>query len=236
MAHALLIETSTPVCSVAFSHHGEVIAHADDDSGRLAHAERLNGMIAEVMDHANSSFKDLSYVAVSEGPGSYTGLRIGLSTAKGLCFARNVPLILVPSLDALTWHYAQSQGPLADDVLLFPAIDARRMEIYTRPFTSKIEALGEVEAKVIDALSFQNWSEKHSIHLFGDGADKLASTLTHPNIDVVTNFRSSARGLATPAYQKFRQNLYSDLAYSEPFYLKEFRAGLPKTALGPSQR
>ena len=230
MALALLIETSTPVCSVAVAKHGDVLAFADDNSGQLAHAERLHLMIADVMGNAQVTYTDLAYVAVSEGPGSYTGLRIGLSTAKGLCFALNLPLVLVPSLDALAWHYSQSQISLADNVLLIPAIDARRMEIYTRSFNSKIEPLGEVEALVVDDQSFDAMASKSPLHIFGDGADKLAQTLTHPNIKVVINFRSSAQGLATPAHNAYEQKKWADLAYCEPFYLKEFRAGLPKVA------
>lgn len=229
MALALLIETSTPVCSVAVAKHGDVLAFADDNSGQLAHAERLNLMIADVMGNAQVTYTDLAYVAVSEGPGSYTGLRIGLSTAKGLCFALNLPLVLVPSLDALAWHYAQSQISLADNVLLIPAIDARRMEIYTRSFNSKIDAVSDVEALVVDGSSFEHLAQNNPLHIFGDGADKLTQTLLHPNIMVVNDFRSSARGLATPAQIAFEQKNWANLAYCEPFYLKEFRAGLPKT-------
>ncbi len=229
MANILCIETSAAICSVALSVKGEVIAVRESDGGR-DHAGNIGVFADEILRANDMDARDLDAVAVSSGPGSYTGLRIGVSFAKGLCYGLGIPLISVGSLESLvevaTEDYQTSILSVGDwsRALLIPMIDARRMEVYTCIFDSQGNALNSVEAKIIDADSFAEQrvraqAEGTEIIIFGDGASKCRELLSDVRyVDVVP----SARGLARLAQRAFEQQRFEDIAYFEPFYLKDF--------------
>ena len=235
----LCIETSTAVCSVALVNNGNVIALRESLDGQN-HAEKITIFIDEVMKEANLSYKDLDAVATSMGPGSYTGLRIGVSTAKGLCYAMEKPLIAIDTLAAMAYGFkdtktlrhqdteltANSQQPTA---ILCPMIDARRMEVYSAFFNEELERVSETEAIIVDENSFMELKQSNHLYLFGDGADKLASLFENDeNITVVEKFHCSAAYMAELADKAFKNNDFVDTAYFEPFYLKNFVPGMPK--------
>ena len=227
----LCIETSTAVCSVALVNNGNVIALRESLDGQN-HAEKITIFIDEVMKEANLSYKDLDAVATSMGPGSYTGLRIGVSTAKGLCYAMEKPLIAIDTLAAMAYGFigqqptANSQQPTA---ILCPMIDARRMEVYSAFFNEELEKVSETEAIIVDENSFMELKQNNHLYLFGDGADKLASLFENDeNITVVEKFHCSAAYMAKLADEAFTNKQFVDTAYFEPFYLKNFVPGMPK--------
>ena len=222
----LCLETSTAVCSVALVENGNVVALRESLDGQN-HAEKITLFIDEVMKEAGIAYKDLDAVATSMGPGSYTGLRIGVSTAKGLCYAMEKPLIAIDTLAAMAHGFkANSQQPTA---ILCPMIDARRMEVYTAFFNDKLERTSETEAIVIDENSFMELKQNNHLYLFGDGADKLAALFENDeNITVVEKFHCSAAYMAKLADEAFTNKQFVDTAYFEPFYLKNFVPGMPK--------
>ena len=243
----LCLETSTAVCSVALVENGNVVALRESLDGQN-HAEKITLFIDEVMKEAGVAYKDLDAVATSMGPGSYTGLRIGVSTAKGLCYAMEKPLIAIDTLAAMAYGFndaetqrgkvtelmvgvnsqsqGQSQQPTA---ILCPMIDARRMEVYTAFFNEKLERTSETEALVIDENSFMELKQNNHLYLFGDGADKLAALFENDeNITVVEKFHCSAAYMAKLADEAFTNEQFVDTAYFEPFYLKNFVPGMPK--------
>ena len=229
----LCLETSTAVCSVALVENGNVVALRESLDGQN-HAEKITLFIDEVMKEAGIAYKDLDAVATSMGPGSYTGLRIGVSTAKGLCYAMEKPLIAIDTLAAMAYGFednklepiANSQQPAA---ILCPMIDARRMEVYTAFFNEKLERTSETEALVIDENSFMELKQDNHLYLFGDGADKLAALFENDeNITVVEKFHCSAAYMAKLADEAFTNKQFVDTAYFEPFYLKNFVPGMPK--------
>ena len=243
----LCLETSTAVCSVALVENGNVVALRESLDGQN-HAEKITLFIDEVMKEAGVAYKDLDAVATSMGPGSYTGLRIGVSTAKGLCYAMEKPLIAIDTLAAMAYGFndaetqrgkvtelmvgvnsqsqGQSQQPTA---ILCPMIDARRMEVYTAFFNEKLERTSETEALVIDENSFMELKQNNHLYLFGDGADKLAALFENDeNITVVEKFHCSAAYMARLADEAFTNRQFVDTAYFEPFYLKNFVPGMPK--------
>ncbi len=223
MALILLIETATSVCSVALSRDGQVVSYREVNEPNV-HASRLTLFIEAVMKEAKVKYRDLSAVAVSKGPGSYTGLRIGVSTAKGLCFALGIPLIAVDTLFAMATGFLQA-GERFEGGRLCPMIDARRMEVYMAVFSAGMEILEPVQARILDERTFAEYPE---IVLFGDGAEKCRALFAgHRNIRIET-FENSARHLSTPAFQKFGEKEFEDVAYFEPFYLKDFVAGKQK--------
>ena len=241
----LCIETSTAVCSVALVNNGNVIALRESLDGQN-HAEKITIFIDEVMKEANLSYKDLDAVATSMGPGSYTGLRIGVSTAKGLCYAMEKPLIAIDTLAAMAYGFigqqptansqqptTNSQQPIANSqqptAILCPMIDARRMEVYSAFFNEELEKVSETEAIIVDENSFMELKQNNHLYLFGDGADKLASLFENDeNITVVEKFHCSAAYMAKLADKAFKNNDFVDTAYFEPFYLKNFVPGMPK--------
>ena len=239
----LCLETSTAVCSVALVDNGNVVALKESLDGQN-HAEKITIFIDEVMKEANVAYKDLDAVATSMGPGSYTGLRIGVSTAKGLCYAMEKPLIAVDTLAAMAHGFisyqlsAISYQPTdngsklkvqSSEFILCPMIDARRMEVYTAFFNEKLERTSETEALVVDENSFMELKQNHHLYLFGDGADKLAALFENEeNITVVEKFHCSAAYMATLADEAFKNKKFVDTAYFEPFYLKDFVPGMPK--------
>jgi tRNA threonylcarbamoyladenosine biosynthesis protein TsaB len=252
----LCLETSTAVCSVALVENGKVIALRESLDGQN-HAEKITIFIDEVMKEANVSYRDLDAVATSMGPGSYTGLRIGVSTAKGLCYAMEKPLIAVDTLAAMAHGFkdykttrlqdykevaetqrhrdaefkAQSSEfkTQSSESILCPMIDARRMEVYSAFFNEKLERVSETSAIIIDENSFMEMKQNSHLYLFGDGADKLASLFENDdNITVVEKFHCSASYMAELADRAFKNKDFVDTAYFEPFYLKNFVPGMPK--------
>jgi tRNA threonylcarbamoyladenosine biosynthesis protein TsaB len=228
----LCLETSTAVCSVALVENGKVIALRESLDGQN-HAEKITIFIDEVMKEANVSYRDLDAVATSMGPGSYTGLRIGVSTAKGLCYAMEKPLIAVDTLAAMAYGFKDAETQRRRDAestdILCPMIDARRMEVYSAFFNEKLERVSETNAIIIDENSFMEMKQNSHLYLFGDGADKLASLFENDdNITVVEKFHCSASYMAELADRAFKNKDFVDTAYFEPFYLKNFVPGMPK--------
>ena len=228
----LCLETSTAVCSVALVENGKVIALRESLDGQN-HAEKITIFIDEVMKEANVSYRDLDAVATSMGPGSYTGLRIGVSTAKGLCYAMEKPLIAVDTLAAMAYGFKDAETQRRRDAestdILCPMIDARRMEVYSAFFNEQLERISETNAIIIEENSFMEMKQNNHLYLFGDGADKFASLFENDeNITVVEKFHCSAAYMAELADKAFKNNDFVDTAYFEPFYLKNFVPGMPK--------
>lgn len=223
MSLLLQIETATTACSVALVQHGTILAVRELDQ-RNIHAEVITVFIEEVFATANKTYADLDAVAVSSGPGSYTGLRIGVSTAKGLCYALDKPLIAVETLQAMADGMAEQVQD--DGLLLCPMIDARRMEVYTALFDSKGKRLEPTTAEIIDENSFAELLQQHKVLFFGDGAAKCQPVLgQHTNARFDVSFINSATSLTKGALTALSANTFEDVAYFEPFYLKDFIAG-----------
>lgn len=222
----LQIETATASCSVALANGGEVLA-VKQLSGRGVHAEMITLFIEEVIALAGIKYNDLDAIAVSSGPGSYTGLRIGISTAKGLCFSLEKPLIATETLEAMSSGAVQRRKSLVDsEMLLCPMIDARRMEVYTAVFKADGTRVRPTSAEVINKLSFQNLLRDNNILFFGDGAEKCREILgLSANAHFLTGFINSAADLTQTALERFEKRMFEDVAYFEPYYLKDFIAG-----------
>ena len=219
----LCIETATKNCSVALFEDGHLVSCREESSTEYIHSEKLAQFIDEVLTENKITAKNLAAVAVSSGPGSYTGLRIGVSTAKGIGVGAGIPLIAIPNLVQL----ALAATTIDDSFELYiPMLDARRMEVFTAVFTANLEVLENTYAKEIDADSFNDLAGKR-IAIFGDGADKCLETLSGLNVKLV-NVNCSARNMGQIALTKLRDQNFEDLAYFEPFYLKDFIAGTPK--------
>ena len=216
----LCLETATPSCSVALVHNSEILACEEDPKGQN-HSEKITLFIDSVMKKAGISYDQLDAVAVSMGPGSYTGLRIGVSTAKGICYAVSKPLIAVETLEAMAYG-CKNNG------ILIPMIDARRMEVYAAIFDENVNKIKDTEAVIIDENSFSDLKKDHHLYLFGDGADKCAELFASDDkITVIKDFYCSATYMNTIAQQKFNNKEFVDVAYFEPFYLKDFVPGTP---------
>lgn len=218
MSLILSLETSTHVCSVALHDAGKLLAQREVHTPQ-SHATRLAPMIDEVRNEAGITLQQLQAVAIASGPGSYTGLRIGVSTAKALCYTLQIPLVAVGTLDVMAWQVAQ-QHPAG--ALLCPMIDARRMEVYCQVVTPAREIIQPVEAKIIDQTSFTELLDRQPVVFFGDGASKCRSTITHPNAVFLDNIHPLASALGVLAYTKFQQHRVEDVVHFEPFYLKDF--------------
>ena len=225
MATILQIETATQVCSVAISLNGETIAFKEETAQNI-HASSLTLFIEDVMKAANLKYADLDAIAVSKGPGSYTGLRIGVSTAKGLCFALDKPLIAIGTLQMMANGYMQKHPNYGG--LICPMIDARRMEVFTSVYDNKLQEIEAVNAKIVDDKSFIFELEIHYVTFIGDGAAKCAPVLTHYNAHFAIENYNSAANMSNLAYAAFMQNKFEDVAYFEPFYLKDFVFTTPK--------
>ncbi|RZA03473.1 MAG: tRNA (adenosine(37)-N6)-threonylcarbamoyltransferase complex dimerization subunit type 1 TsaB [Sphingobacteriaceae bacterium] len=223
MSQILLIETATTVCSVALATDGIIVGCKQVDQ-RNVHAEVITKYIEELINTAGLKYTDLDAIAISCGPGSYTGLRIGVSTAKGLCYALDRPLIAIETLAAMANGVITDKGlNIADDTLLCPMIDARRMEVYTAVFNGVGNKLKGTAAEIIDEQSFSDYLADHKILFFGDGAEKCLAVLgNNPNAQFLNGFTNSATHLAKQAAEKFAARDFEDVAYFEPFYLKEF--------------
>jgi tRNA threonylcarbamoyladenosine biosynthesis protein TsaB len=210
--YILHLETATKVCSVAISNNGTVISIKETVSDGYTHSESLTLFIQDVLNQAQLALADLSAVSVSAGPGSYTGLRIGLSTAKGLCFALNIPLIAIDTLTALKNVIPSGEMPV------IPMLDARRMEVYAQVFDTDGQTLQEIDAIVLTEDSF---SDFEPFIVLGDGAAKCKEMWGHRNITWNENVLSSAKGQASIAYEKFQKKEFENLAYFSPIYLKD---------------
>jgi tRNA threonylcarbamoyladenosine biosynthesis protein TsaB len=220
MALILSLETSTHVCSVALHAQGELIALSEVHLEQ-SHASKLAQLVDDLKRSSGLSLNKLDAVAVSAGPGSYTGLRIGTSTAKGLCYALNVPLIAVNTLDIMAWQVSKF---ISTGMLLAPMIDARRMEVYCKLLDANLIDITQTEAKIIDETSFADSLENNQIFFFGNGADKCEDVIKHKNAFFVKNIYPSASQLGNIAFKKLTEQKIEDLSHFEPLYLKDFVA------------
>ncbi|RKR83043.1 tRNA threonylcarbamoyladenosine biosynthesis protein TsaB [Mucilaginibacter gracilis] len=229
MSLILLIETATTACSVALANDDQVIALREVDQ-RNIHAEVITVFIDELFKQTDKLFTDIDAVVVSAGPGSYTGLRIGVSTAKGLCFSIDKPLVAVETLLAMAYGFIKRGDiNITPDTLLCPMIDARRMEVYTALFDAAGNELKPTTADIIDEQSFAAVLATNRVIFFGDGAAKCKEALSHqPNAIFAQSFSNSATDLLLPGIKKINNNTFEDVAYFEPFYLKDFIAGVKK--------
>ena len=220
----LHIETSTEVCSVALSSDEQCLCVKESTDGRN-HAALLTVLIEELFDTNDISASMLNAVAISSGPGSYTGLRIGTSVAKGVCYGANIPLVAVSTLHAMSMGFIQLNGDIPQSALLCPMIDARRMEVYTALYDQKGSIVENISAKIITEHSFSSWLEEYQIYFFGNGSNKCRSSIKHYNAIFCDNFTHSSRYMLKPALQAYNEKIFEDVAYFEPFYLKDFIAG-----------
>lgn len=227
LATILLLETSTTACSVGLSVNGKVIAIKELNEG-YTHAENLTPFIQSVLGESQTTISAIDAIAISKGPGSYTGLRIGVSTAKGLCYSLNKPLIALETLKALALQTKTLLPKIDENSLFCPMLDARRMEVYCAVYNNQLDAVETTTAKIIDEKSFISLLNKHEIYFFGDGAEKCKTIITHPNAKFILNIFPSATYMAEMAENKYKLNTFEDVAYFEPFYLKDFIAGPSK--------
>ncbi len=223
----LLIESSSHNCSVAVCNADKILAIQEEASNQYVHSEKLHVFIKAVMATADVAFTDLAAVCVGRGPGSYTGLRIGVSAAKGLCYSLNIPLISVTGLYTLASQlFHQVRG------LIIPLIDARRMEVYQATFTETGEMLGEIEAKILDEHSYAKELAEGEVYFIGDGSAKAAEVIQHENAIFYTNILyPSTKQMQALCVEKYNNKDFEDTAYFEPFYLKDFVAGKAKRVL-----
>ena len=223
MALILHIETATRSCSVALAENGVLIAVKERTEANI-HASSITIFIEELIASAGKSLQDLDAIAVSMGPGSYTGLRIGVSTAKGLCYGLDKPLIAIPTLQAMA---AAKKTLAGENTLLCPMIDARRMEVYTALFDHDLKTVSPVKAEILDEQTFVSFLGDKELLIFGDGAEKTKYLYTGPAYRFEAH-ENSAGDMCALAYEKFQAEDFEDLAYFEPFYLKDFIATQPK--------
>jgi tRNA threonylcarbamoyladenosine biosynthesis protein TsaB len=230
MALILNIDTSTEVCSVALARNGELL-HLRENVAGQNHAMLLTVFINELLEEANITVGQLDGLAVSGGPGSYTGLRIGVSVAKGICYASNIPLITLSSLESMANHVRNYHVPSSlsntEQLLFCPMIDARRMEVYTSFYDIKGELIREIQADIIDHQSYTSFLETNKVIFFGNGAAKCRESITHSNAIFLADIITSATNLIPLAEKNFKLNKFADTAYYEPFYLKDFVATTP---------
>ncbi len=222
----LLLETATPNCSVALAENGIVLAFKELNEQNV-HASHITLFIDEVMKGAGKKYSELNAIAISKGPGSYTGLRIGVSTAKGLCFALDVPLIAINTLEAMA-EGARSMSKNQDKEFVFcPMIDARRMEVYTAQYDSALNEIQPVRAQIIDQTSFADLLNSESVVFFGSGSEKCKPLYSSHENAIFLDLENSAGFMASAANEKFKSENFEDLAYFEPFYLKDFVTTAP---------
>jgi tRNA threonylcarbamoyladenosine biosynthesis protein TsaB len=234
MAKILCIETTTEVCSVAIAENGKVADLREDQSG-LNHSRLLTVFVDELLKANNLSMDNFDAVAVSEGPGSYTGLRIGVSAAKGLCYGAGIPLIAISPLRAMAASVVENPNALGIELnpndWLVPMIDARRMEVYRAIYSANMENVTAVEAVIVDTQTFSNVLNEHRLLFFGNGAAKLKTFIDHSNAVFVDGVGTSAAHMAPLAEACFEMKKFVDMAYFEPFYLKDFVATIPKNSV-----
>lgn len=226
----LHIETSTKVCSVALSEDGALLFHKEDMEGP-SHAVSCGVFVDEALSFAESHAIPLDGVSVSEGPGSYTGLRIGVSMAKGVCYGRNVPLIALPTLKVLCVPVLLYHEEIPEDALLVPMIDARRMEVYSAVYDRALKEIRPTQADVVDAETYLTWLERGPVCFFGDGAAKCRDVVSHPNAKFIDGINPLAKYMLPLAEQAMARQEFQDVAYFEPYYLKEFIATKSKNLI-----
>ena len=226
MSTILHIETSTDVCSVAVSEDSQVIFQQDDHSGPN-HAERLGTMVDEALSFTDNHAIPFDAVAVSCGPGSYTGLRIGVSMAKGICYGRDLKLIAVPTLELLCVPVLLREIP-EDDALLCPMLDARRMEVYAGIYTRALKPVREIGADVVTAETYKEYLDAHPVYFFGNGAKKCMDIINHPNAHLIEGIEPLAKWMQPLAERRLLNGQTEDVAYFVPYYLKDFVAKMPK--------
>ena len=221
------IETSTDVCSVALTSEGAILEHFEAFDGRN-HATLLSGFIKGCLDHLRRHEMRLDAVGVSLGPGSYTGLRIGLSEAKGLAYALDVPLIGVDTLKTMAVSVMFSQPELDENVMFAPMIDARRMEVYTAVYDLALNVLADPSPLILEPDSYDKWLERGEVLFFGNGSDKARDVLAHRNARFVDDIKPLAVDMLALSDKAFREGRFLDLAYSVPTYLKDIQATKPR--------
>ncbi len=232
MSCILHIETSTSVCSVAVSDDSNVIYHDEKrtaDKGSAA--EQLGPMVDEALSFTDNHAIPFDAVAVSCGPGSYTGLRIGVSMAKGLCYGRDLKLIGVPTLELLCVPVLLREAVQEDDALLCPMIDARRMEVFAGLYDRALKPVRPVQADVVDATTYNEWRDERPVYFFGNGAEKCMEAIGHPNAHLIKDIEPLARWMQPLAERRLLNGQTEDVAYFEPFYLKDYVAKMPKNLL-----
>ncbi len=214
----LCIETASTNCSVALAKNGNLLALKEDYSNGFSHAERLHIFIRDILEENNMELSNLDAIAVSKGPGSYTGLRIGVSAAKGLCFSLGIPLISVSTLTALAYQVKEKE-------LVVTMLDARRMEVYTSVFDKDRGQILETSAKILDENSYLEYLEKGPVYFIGSGVTKFKEICRHPNANFIQEKLPSANEMVELAISKYKVSDFEDVAYFEPYYLKDFMAG-----------
>jgi tRNA threonylcarbamoyladenosine biosynthesis protein TsaB len=223
MSLILCLETSTKVCSVALGKDGKIISLKESSDEKYSHAENLTVYIEEVCREAKISLREIGAIAISKGPGSFTGLRIGVSTAKGLCYALDKPLIAINSLEAMAGGCISHRTSVIGHQSLFcPMIDAKRMEVYCAVYDENTREIKKTSAEIIDENSFSDLLAKNKIYFFGDGAEKCKSKIKHPSAIFLDNINPSAQFMLPIAEKYFSEKNFEGLAYFEPFYLKYF--------------
>jgi len=231
MSCILHIETSAQMCSVAVSEDSHVIYHDESESTQKgASAERLGAMVDEALSFTDSHAIPFDAVAISAGPGSYTGLRIGVSMAKGVCFGRDLKLIAVPTLELLCVPVLLHQE-LPDDALLCPMLDARRMEVYAGVYDRALHSVRGIQADVVDSDTYRPWLDRQPVYFFGPGARKCMDIIDHPNAHYIDGIMPMARWMQPLAERRLLDGRTEDVAYYEPFYLKDFVAKPSKDLL-----
>lgn len=231
MKPILCIESGTSTCSVALGHGQELIGILENHEPNNNHAKNVTEFTRLLLKKGGIKASDLAAVAVSKGPGSYTGLRIGVSAAKGICYGAGIPLIAIGSLDAMvqgSLQWIEENQSIEKPQLFCPMIDARRMEVYTQLFDSSGNSTSEVEAKILDETSFSSTLETSRVLFLGSGAAKAKNVINHPNALFLDGFMPSARYMLPIAQERFNQNLFEDVAYFEPLYLKDFVATIAR--------
>lgn len=228
MAKIILIETSTALCSAALAEDGKILSYKEDDGRR--HASMLAPLIESILKENGISVKDCDAVGVSMGPGSYTGLRVGVSTAKGLCFGSGIPMLAVGSLDALVWGALDGNRVPDGCKYIIPMIDARRMEVYAATFDCQGQQLTETAPVIIDENSFAKELSEGPVLFIGDGAAKCAEVIKSPNAHFVSAC-PDAKGICKPIFEEYKEKRFKDIAYFEPLYLKDFVATVSKKKL-----
>ena len=217
MGLILNLETATTNCSVCIARGSEILALREDDTPNYSHSEQLHVFIKECLEEAGLKTSDLDAVAVSKGPGSYTGLRIGVSAAKGLCYSLDIPLISIPTLKSIA-----SQFNAGKTDYIIPVLDARRMEVYSAVFDANLNEVRETKAEIIGENAFKKYYVGNTVHILGSGAEKIESTLTSSNISYDLNAQPSSKGMVTLSDAKYDLKDFEDVAYFEPYYLKDF--------------
>lgn len=229
MAKILHIDTSTDVCLVALSENNQIKATRIDTNGQN-HSKLIGTFVQEVLNEAACTANELNAVALSAGPGSYTGLRIGTSFVKGLCFGVGIPVITLPTLQILAQEALLQNPGIEPNARLCPMIDARRMEVYTAVYNAQVQEQTAAWPEIVTETSFQDFLNQPT-YFFGNGSDKCQSTLQHPNAHFIAGIQPSAMAMMLLAEKAYQAGQFADTAYFEPFYLKEFMATMPKNKI-----